>query len=115
MWMNNFIAIGLIENLTNGVDEKAKILIYIGIAAVIGFMIFGLLKRTMWMCVLSIIIAGALFITQPAVLDGIKDTVVSVFDDAVSPLGNGDYVSDMVEDENGNQASPNEGFENIGK
>jgi hypothetical protein len=112
--MTNFLAIGIIEGLTSGVDEKAKILIYIGVAAVIGFLVFGLLKRTMWMCVLSLIIAGTLFITQPTVMENIKESVVEFFDGAINPLENEDY-SDLVEDENGNQASPNEGYANIGK
>ena len=112
--MTNFLAIGIIEGLTSGVDENAKILIYIGIAAVIGFLVFGLLKRTMWMCVLAVIIAGALFITQPTVMEGIKESVVEFFDGAISPLENEDY-SDLVDDENGNQVSPNEGYANIGK
>ena len=67
-------------------NVSSDILITIAIIAIIVFFIIGLMKKTLWMCVVAAIIAGICFFTQPDRLESFKNTVTSVFDGGVEPL-----------------------------
>lgn len=75
------------------------------------FLVIGLIKRTFGMCMIALILAVFLGVTQPEVVEEIASSIVSMFDGAIDPMRDEDYV-DMV---GNNGTLPNQGFGDIGK
>lgn len=73
-------------------NQDTMTIIIVGVVVVA--LAIGLLKKTLWLCIVAIILAGGLMITQPNNLDAIKDSVSSFFDGAIDPFKTEDEIHD---------------------
>jgi hypothetical protein len=90
----------------------AEIFTLIAIAAIVAFLIIGFIKKTAWMCIIAVVIAIFLGVTNPDFIADAKETIVSVFDGGIAPLEDDDY-SDMIGEEV-DERDPNHNFGDIG-
>ena len=75
--------------------------------------IVGLLKKTLWICIMGLVLGATFILTQPYAVDAMKDGVNNVFDGAIDPMKDNDY-SDMIGQDIGTM-KPQDDFGNIGK
>ena len=76
---------------------SSDILITIAIVAIVVLLVIGLIKKTLWMCIIAAVIAAVCFVTQPGKLADFKESVVDMFDGSIEPLKGDDY-SDIIDD-----------------
>jgi hypothetical protein len=71
--------------------------LYVVIAVAIIFLVIGLMKRTVWLCVVAAILAIGVGLTQPDVVEKISTSITSLFDGAIEPMEDEDYL-DLISD-----------------
>lgn len=98
------------ESTTHGFD--LNVLIGLAMCVAVVFIVIGVIKKTLSMCIIAFVIAAFLGITTPDSVTAIKDKIVSVFDGAIEPFKDEDY-SDLIGDDIFNNLGDN--FEDIGK
>ena len=87
-----------IEEAVSGVSfDNSMIIGIIAIVAII-FIIIGLIKKTLWICIVATIIAAFLGISSPESISQFKDNIVSTFNQVIEPLKDGDY-SNIINDD----------------
>lgn len=82
----------------------------IAIIAIALFVVIGLIKRTLWLCIVGVVIAAFLGISQPGIIDPAVEFVSSFFGGAVDPMKDKDYIDMVGED---NFTTPNNRFDDI--
>lgn len=61
------------------------------VLASIIFLVIGLMRRLLWLCILSFVIAIGLFVTQPAVMRDIQEKIVVTVTEFWEPFRQSDY------------------------
>jgi hypothetical protein len=82
------------------------------VGIVIVMLIVGLIKKTLWICIVSVAIGGFLYFTEPTLIKDVSSTVSSFFSGAVNPFQDNDY-SDLIDDDV--ETTPNKTYENLGE
>lgn len=98
------------ESTTHGFD--LNLLIGLAMCIAVVFIVIGLIKKTLSMCIIAFVIAAILGVTTPESVTVIKDKIISVFDGAIEPFKDNDYSDLIGEDIFNNQGNS---FEDIGK
>ena len=68
------------------------------IALAVIALVWGLLKRTVWLCVVSLVLGGFLTITRPETWETITSSVTQFFDGAIDPFKTEDKIHDAADD-----------------
>ena len=88
--------------------EEIAILIFVVIAIIA--IVIGLIKKTLWLCIVGAIIAALFFILQPENLKTAATQITAVFDGSVDPLKRDDDF-DVILEEN---SAANDRFDDLG-